>query len=209
MIERKVTAMHKYEEFLEKVKSDNSDKFTEISDIISRYDTLKKTNKDLVNDSHKLQEELDKLTEDATQYEKEKTNEILRMNNSIAEYQKGLEKAEDEKNRKQRTIEEGIKNSRIQSKQLSQLIMAVNNLYWRCRNQSKTIGLKYEGEGSEWEPYKDTKETIKKAKGQLEVVGQFIHHGTIILDEAQKPHKGHDVRADTKKNVTLTKTTHH
>eukprot|EP01022_Parablepharisma_sp_SALTPOND_P034912 TRINITY_DN934_c3_g1_i1.p4 TRINITY_DN934_c3_g1~~TRINITY_DN934_c3_g1_i1.p4 ORF type:complete len:323 (+),score=58.36 TRINITY_DN934_c3_g1_i1:849-1817(+) len=213
MIEKKVNAMHKYEEFLEKVKSQYSDEFSEMTDILNRYETLKKTNKELVEENQYLQEDLDKVTNEASLYEKEKGNEILRMNNNIAELQKSLEKSEDERNRKQRAVEDTVKNNRVQSQQLSKLLMAVNNLYWMCKKDRKALGLRYENEGTDVDPFGNTKEAIKKSMGQLEVVGQFMEHYNSIMTSIKQSEKanareGHD---GTKKNFTQTKTgaTHH
>ncbi|MDR3582347.1 MAG: hypothetical protein P4L67_03690 [Candidatus Pacebacteria bacterium] len=213
MIERKVNAMHKYEEFLEKVKGQYSDEFSEMTDILNRYETLKKTNKGLVEENQHLQEELDRYTEEAAQYEKDTNNEILRMNNSIAELQKGVEHAEDEKNKRQRAVEDSIKSSRVQSKQLSQLLMAVNNLYWMSKKERKAIGLRAENEGTETDPFGSNKEAIAKARRQLKVVGQFISNYNIILaraTEQEKAHAPHDTHTEpTKKNITQTKTSYH
>jgi len=209
MIERKVNAMHKYEEFLEKVKTQYSDEFSEMTDIVNRYETLKKTNKGLVEENQQLQEDLDKLTEQAALYEKEKNNEILRMNNSVAELQKGIEKAEDEKNRKQRVVEDKIKNGRVQNKHLSQLLMAVNNLYWMCKRGRMALGLRCENEGSETAPFENTVKAIDKSKNQLDVIGQFIKNYNIILNKAYETDKqrGPDGHTEqTRKNVTQTKT---
>ena len=212
MIERKVNAMHKYEEFLEKVKTQYSDEFSEMTDILNRYETLKKTNKTLVDENQKLQEELDKLTNDAAAYEKDKTNEILGMNNSIAELQKTLERAEDEKNRLQRSVEEGVKDSRIESKQLSQLLMAICNLYWKCKDRRNKLKLKWDGEGKETDPFPPTSAAIKKAENQLDMIGQFILHYNTIIKNASDLDKGHggDMHGGpTKKTISQTKTTHY
>lgn len=201
--------MHKYEEFLEKVKAQHSDEFSEMTDILNRYETLKKTNKGLVEENQYLQEELDRYTEEAAQYEKDTNNEILRMNNSIAGLQKGVERIEDEKNKKQRVVEEGIKNSRVQSKQLSQLLMAVNNLYWICKKERNAVGLRMDKEGTDADKFENNREAIMKAEKQLRVIGQFIQSYNKIfakVAETDKTH-AHDTHTDpTKKNMTQTKT---
>ena len=207
-IDKKVTAMHKYEDFLEKVKSQYSDEFTEITDILNRYETLKKTNKELVEENQTLQEELDRITEEASIYEKEKGNEILGMNNSIATLQKSLDRIEDEKNRKQRAVEDTLKNSHVQTQQLSKLLIAVNNLYWMCKKDRKPLGLRYENEGTDIDPFGNTKEAITKAMDQLKIIGKFMSSYNIIFSKlaanAKQHHDGHT--DSTKKNFTQTKT---
>ncbi len=182
MIERKELAIKKYEMFLEEVKVQYPDEFTEMTDILNRYETLKKTNGNLVDENQKLQEELDSLTNDTAVYEKDKTNETLRLNNEIAELQKELEKTEDEKNRRQKEIEDRIKNNRIQSKQLSQIVMAINNLYWKCKEQRKVLQLRIENEGTELEPFSDTLGSLGRADEQLTVLSELIRNYQSILD---------------------------
>lgn len=210
MIERKEMAMHQYEEFLEKVKAQYPDEFTEMTDILNRYETLKKTNNNLVEENQKLQEGLESITNDISVYEKDKTNEILRLNNEIAGSQKELEKTEDEKNRKQKGVEDRIKNNRIQNKQLSQIVMAINNLYWKCKEQRKGLQLRFENEGNELEPFGDTTYALGKAEGQLTIIGEFIKNYQIILDSLS-PHKAHATGDYSKKAVTqaYTKQSHY
>ena len=45
--------MKKFETFLERVKERNQDEFTELTDILSRYQTLKTSNEKL-HDNHRL-----------------------------------------------------------------------------------------------------------------------------------------------------------
>ena len=207
MIERKEAAMKEYEEFLEKVKAQYPDEFTEMTDILNRYDTLKRTNNNLVSENQKLQEELDSLTNDIAVYEKDKTNEVLSLNNEIAELQKELEKTEEEKNRKQKGIEDKVKNNRIQNKQLSQIVMAINNLYWKCKEQRKGLQLRFESEGSELEPFSDSSKALEKAEKQLLTIGEFIKNYQGILDSLKEDKSG-----DAAKKGAIagyTKQTHH
>jgi len=200
--------MHQYEKFLEEVKAQYSDEFTEMQDILNRYDTLKKTNNNLVSENQKLQEELDSLTNDVAVYEKDKTNEILRLNNDIAELQKELEKVEDEKNRKQKGIEDQIKSTRIQNKHLCQIVMAINNLYWKCKDLRKGLQLRLESEteGSELDPFGDTTNSMDKAEKQLQIIKEFIFNYQGILNDLKAVHGG-----EAKKGTVpgYTKTSHH
>lgn len=47
--DKKVGSLKKYENYLEQVKSSYSDQYPEMSDILARYHTLKKSNKKLFN----------------------------------------------------------------------------------------------------------------------------------------------------------------
>ena len=48
--DRKISSLRKYEQYLEKVRSTYSDQYPEMSDILSRYQTLKKFNQKLLKD---------------------------------------------------------------------------------------------------------------------------------------------------------------
>lgn len=83
-IERKVRAMKKFESFLEEVKESNQDEFSELSEILSRYDTLKQSN-DKLHENHKDKiEEIDTLTRRITNEKKLMTIEKMTINNQIA-----------------------------------------------------------------------------------------------------------------------------
>ena len=124
-----------------------------------------------------------------------------------------MEKTEDDKNRKQKGVEDRIKNDRIQNKQLSQVVMAINNLYWKCKEQRKGLQLRLETEGSEDDPFDDkTTLALDKAEKQLGVIGEFIKNYQSILDslaEQQKQHGTGDYAS--KKAITqgYTKQSHH
>ncbi len=50
----KITYFRKYEEYLEKVRSEYIDQYPEMTDILNRYNTLKKSNEDLIASRQKL-----------------------------------------------------------------------------------------------------------------------------------------------------------
>ncbi len=201
--------MHQYEEFLDKVKSKYSDEFAEMNDILTRYDILKKTNKSLVDDNQQLQETLDKLINDESTYEKDQTNEILRLSNEIAELQKDLEKAEDDKNKRQKEVEDRVKSHRIQSKQLSQVVMAINNLYWKCEDGRKPLQLRIATESKALDPYGTLEDALPKAEQQLEVIGEYIRNYEYILKDLEQENKTHGSAAKKPTAPTHTKTAQH
>jgi FtsZ-binding cell division protein ZapB len=53
--QNKVAHFRKYEEYLEKVRNLYSDQYPEMQDILNRYQTLKKSNKDLIESRQKLE----------------------------------------------------------------------------------------------------------------------------------------------------------
>ncbi len=91
----KVNAMRKYETYLESVRDRNPDEYQELSDILSRYQTLKKSNERLTDKMQSLETELDELKNQVTSYERGMKTEITLLNNEIATLQQQFEKIED------------------------------------------------------------------------------------------------------------------
>ena len=85
----------KYENFLEGVK-DHSDEFAEVHDIISRYATLIKENEKQETNYQKLDDRLKYLKESTTKYVKDKSTEIMKLNNDISTKKTDLERIIDE-----------------------------------------------------------------------------------------------------------------
>jgi hypothetical protein len=76
--------MKKYEAYLESVKEFNPDEYQELSDILSRYWTLKNSNTKLNHNLAALEKELDDLKNTVSKYEKGMKTDIMQLNNDIA-----------------------------------------------------------------------------------------------------------------------------
>lgn len=83
-IEKKVKNMKKFETFLDRVKDQNQDEFSELADILGRYKQLSVKN----NELHKTQDdyitELDKKTKELTQYIKDMETKKITINNNMS-----------------------------------------------------------------------------------------------------------------------------
>ena len=90
-LERKVTALMKYEDYLQSVIKSNADQYEDPTAIINRYKTLVKSNDHLVRDHNNLEQEFEKLKVECSTFEKDKNHEILQLNNEIKDLQKILE----------------------------------------------------------------------------------------------------------------------
>ena len=64
--------MGEYGKYLESVKNNNQDEYGEISDILSRYNTLKQSNIKLEEAKKHLENRFDDLKNEANEYEKGK-----------------------------------------------------------------------------------------------------------------------------------------
>jgi polyhydroxyalkanoate synthesis regulator phasin len=87
--------MRKYENYLESVKELHQDEYQELSDILSRYETLHRSNIKLKETMQRLERELDDMKNEVARYEKDMKTEIMQLNNEIAQLQQQFEKIED------------------------------------------------------------------------------------------------------------------
>ena len=87
--------MGEYGKYLESVKNNNQDEYTEISDILSRYNTLKQSNVKLEESKRNLENKFDDMKNQTNEYEKIKKTEIMSLNNDVANLQKKFEKMEE------------------------------------------------------------------------------------------------------------------
>ena len=79
--------MKKYEAYLESVRDRNPDEYQELQDILSRYETLKRSNTSLTQNMKRLEKELEDLKNTVAKYEKDMNTEIMQLNNDIAQLQ--------------------------------------------------------------------------------------------------------------------------
>ena len=135
--------MKKYETYLESVRDRNPDEYQELSDILSRYQTLKRSNKNLTAKMQSLEKELDDLKNAVTKYEKDMKTEIMQLNNEIATLQQNFEKIEDQKNKLKSEAEETSSKKLSKVSDLARILMAIDNLENRCLNRKDKSALKY------------------------------------------------------------------
>merc|ERR1719359_555724 len=84
-----------YQTYLERVL-DLSDEFSELREIMARYDTLIATHNDLLNREQKNQITMEKEKQKFHRFTEEKNTEILHYNNQLAQLQTRLDKAQSE-----------------------------------------------------------------------------------------------------------------
>merc|ERR1719387_95877 len=82
-LEEEVARNMKYEEFLERVK-DTCDDYSEIQDLVTRYDTLESANKDLMASQTQFEAKNEALRIEFQSYKKERATENMAFTNRIA-----------------------------------------------------------------------------------------------------------------------------
>ncbi|ORX65391.1 coiled-coil domain-containing protein 42 [Anaeromyces robustus] len=117
-----------YQKYFESILETETE-FLEPNDVISRYDTLKATNTDLI---HKLRVTQDKIEETQitfTRNSEEQNNIILNYNNDIARLQSKLEECQQKTAKWQNEWDKILNTATEKSLLLGQTKMATNNLF--------------------------------------------------------------------------------
>lgn len=129
--------MMKYQYFLESVL-DATEEFPEITDLLSRYDTLDAAHSDLISRQVQAEEHNEQQRHELTQFVRDKTDEILGYNNTIAELQKQSEQTLSRTREEQAESDRQLQDVAERTLQLGQVVMACDNIYHRCLGRSTT-----------------------------------------------------------------------
>ncbi|KAM3145342.1 hypothetical protein pb186bvf_002670 [Paramecium bursaria] len=132
-LDKKVTSLKKYEEYLESISKNYPDQYHDLQAIIDRYNTLMGSNEKLVKEHQLIDSQLEKLKYESSQYEAQKNQEILQYNNEIKDFQKKLEEKTNEKNQLQQTAESYSNQAQSKNLILGRIFMAIDNLNTRCQ----------------------------------------------------------------------------
>lgn len=127
--------MRKFEQYLERVKEKNPDEYSDLAEILARHRTLEMSNNTLNDLQKKLEDELQELKDTSIAYEKEKTNEILHLDNRINELKLELGSLNEQRTKLQNQVEATTSNARNKSSELGQILMSIENLYKRCTEE--------------------------------------------------------------------------
>ena len=175
-IELKKKALLKYENYLEEVQKSCSDEFSEIPEILARYETLIKENIKL-NENHKqLETKVLDMKESTTRYIKEKETEIMKLNNDISTKKTDFEKICDEQSKLREEAEINNKNKQYKVTELAQILMAIENIEQKCFNRQ---GIKQAVKhiiNIEKKPqnFNDLAERVKYSKAQLAAIKNYL-----------------------------------
>lgn len=115
---------------------DTTEEFPEISDLLSRHDTLDAAQRDLIKRQSKAAEDNDKQSVALRHFIREKTDEILGCNNMIAEIQKESELLVERVLEEQSSSDRQVVLLTVRTMQLGQVVMACENIYQRCCDRS-------------------------------------------------------------------------
>lgn len=132
---KQVERMSQYAAFLDEVV-EASDTFSDVSELLQRYETLMKSNEDLHQRNASTSNELERTRSQFEQYTKEVQNDVLVKTSQIADMQKRLEKIRSDcmEYEERRRETKDIMNEHTRRYGLAR--MAIENLYTRARETS-------------------------------------------------------------------------
>mmetsp|Transcript_78795 Transcript_78795/g.219021 ORF Transcript_78795/g.219021 Transcript_78795/m.219021 type:complete len:380 (-) Transcript_78795:103-1242(-) len=128
----------KYEVFLEHVRN-TSDDFQEISDLVTRYDTLESANRYLMELQTASENMIEELRNKFQSYRKEQEMQMLADTNRIASLSTDLDEARKQRQELEHQVEEATLMDSGQSLHFGQILMSVENLFRRCTTKRKGI----------------------------------------------------------------------
>ncbi|XP_028400543.1 coiled-coil domain-containing protein 42 homolog [Dendronephthya gigantea] len=166
-MQRKLSRYVASQKYLDKVL-EKAEEFTEIRDIIARYDTLTATHQDLFEREARNQEKYEQEKARLMKFTEEKNNEVLNYNNQLAQLQTELEKTQSiaVKWESQWTH---IKNTAAtKTLLLGRIKMATHNLFMLVNGQLKTTTV------------------IENTERQLEKIQTFIQDLSQITQEIRR-----------------------
>lgn len=134
MLEQSVTRNVKYGTFLEMVYRKHSVEFDEPQSIMSRHKMLTEANADLSQNQETYTIKMEKLRAEFVQYQKDQYNNTLSLNNDIANRSSHLDAAVKAAGEVEEQIAQEEKAESNSKRNSTQIIMAVDNLYYRCMN---------------------------------------------------------------------------
>ncbi|MEW5313954.1 MAG: hypothetical protein WDW38_005484 [Sanguina aurantia] len=168
----------RYQHYLESVL-EVADEYQEVSDLLLRHATLQATNSDLREHQRRCGELSERVRAELQVYAKQKTDEILNLNNSIARMKKELEGYEGEA-----LLQESKKDSSLQvasqkTLEYGQVVLSTDNIFNRSRSRSKI------GYPAESNPLQ-----------QLDVVGNFVSDLGAIIRQYRSEQVRRTVKAE-------------
>jgi len=131
-LKEKVERNIQYQDFLESLCQSMSKYFPEISDILSRHETLVKANYDLLRNQHRQEASVETMQREFFEYKKQSENTELNSNNTIAELQAALEVKRAHAAALQAEVDAAISETGDKALTLGQILSSVHNTVTRC-----------------------------------------------------------------------------
>ena len=185
-IEQQKEAVEQYESFLQDVKNQNNDDYSEVNEIRDRHLTLDTTKNTLMKKKVELTEMYEQKRADVNNYERMMENKIMKLNNNISQLTKVNEEVESEKSILQSNEEETSAKKWEQISELSQVIAAIDMIENLCSRKDQphihTTTLPYANNSQQQKSFDSFSQCEEIAMKQLEFIGYYMKDFKSILD---------------------------
>ena len=207
-LSEKLSRGRKYPEYLKRViqkevaqtptLSSSSDEYSEIQDVLDRYQTLKTTNDDLLKKLEQNTKDHEVSRSNYTQFTKTSSNDILNMNNEIVALQKEMDQLNIESKNNGgggelgNKLEDGREVTDLTA-DLSQIFVVVNQMLERfeslrsknqnCKAPSSSNNHKHNDVGGYGIDGETIEEKTKRTVEQLEKISDYMVDYKSIADE--------------------------
>lgn len=146
--------LQRCEDFLQRVVERFPDQYQDIGELLQRYKNLQSSIGILRRNRVKVEQQNEKLKNEYSRVEKEKTDELVALNTEISQLQKRLEELDHRQKEFSSQIESSLQSNFTENILVARTFMAIDNLYSRCQDINKEI----KTQGKKRDAKKDTDE---------------------------------------------------
>jgi hypothetical protein len=175
----------KYKNFLSQVvelSQTLSGEFSEIQHILDRHTTLKSTNDELHQRIQDNTREHEARRYNYAQFMKKSGNEILRLNNDIARFQKELESISLKANKSIEMLHGASRNNSDSLTEITRAIHVISHINKRLLGESKTPKLNQKSHVHNIKSY-SIESKVKYAIEELQIIGERLEEFQAIVHE--------------------------
>ena len=164
----------RYQEFMENVVLNMTKFFPEVKDILNRFKTLSECNVDLSEKAQESEQVAEESRREFVVFKKERENDILNRNNSIAEKQVLLEHQGTATTALQTEIDHDILESSKKAMDVGQVLTCVENILERCDHSFRVRHNKPHVERKDELTNKPLVEQVYKTMSKLDEIAMFM-----------------------------------
>jgi DNA repair exonuclease SbcCD ATPase subunit len=128
--------LHYLESVQQKLTGTESSASGEIDMVLKRYNTLKTANADLVQRQKAAEQLNEQRRAEYSAFLKERSNDILHLNNEIARLQKALDRSRKDQDAMETEVHGRIKRNQEKTMELGRVLRAISNLLHRCLSKA-------------------------------------------------------------------------
>jgi len=126
---------NRYQRYLESVL-EVADEYQEIGELLMRHSTLQATNRDLRKHMAWCDESADAARSQLAAFVKQRTDELLLLNNQLSQLKQQLEAYEQEAGVQEAAKDSTLKVASQRTLVYGQVVLATDNLFTQCRQRS-------------------------------------------------------------------------